>query len=166
MDKPDQKVQVAAATNSTSKSDTAQRTKQVASTTQSKQQTQVSRGDDSSTSLIIRNAMSLIGIRYSFGGSSRSGFDCSGYTQYVFRGSGVSLPRTSYAQFGVGSAVSKSQLHPGDLVFFTTYASGASHVGIYIGGGSFIHASNSGVRTTSLNDSYYASHYVGARRVN
>lgn len=166
MDKPNQKAQVAAATNSSSKSDTAQKTKQVASTAQSKQQTQVSRGNDSSTSLIIRNAMSLIGTPYSFGGTSRSGFDCSGYTQYVFRGSGVSLPRTSYAQFGVGTAVSKSQLQPGDLVFFTTYSSGASHVGIYIGGGSFIHASNSGVRTTSLYDSYYASRYLGARRVN
>jgi cell wall-associated NlpC family hydrolase len=109
--------------------------------------------------------MSLIGIPYAFGGTSRSGFDCSGYTQYVFKGSGVSLPRTSYAQFGIGSAVSRDQLQPGDLVFFSTYDKGASHVGIYVGGGSFVHASNSGVKTTSLSDSYYESRYVGARRV-
>ncbi|WP_425802120.1 C40 family peptidase [Desulfitobacterium sp. Sab5] len=164
VDKPNQKVQVVAATNSTKRSDSSQKTKQVASTAQTKQQ--ISRSNDSAASSVIRNAMSLVGTPYSFGGTSRSGFDCSGYTQYVFKGSGISLPRTSYAQFGVGTAVTKSQLQPGDLVFFTTYSSGASHVGIYIGGGNFIHASNSGVRTTSLGESYYASHFVGARRVN
>lgn len=139
------------------------KTKQVAST--AKQQTEVSRSSSTNSSKLVSNAMSLIGVPYVFGGTSRSGFDCSGYTQYVFQGSGVSLPRTSYAQYGVGSAVSRDELQPGDLVFFSTYDKGASHVGIYIGGGSFVHASNSGVRTTSLSDSYYASRYVGARRV-
>lgn len=147
------------------KSETVQKPVQVASiTTAPKQQLQVSRGSNTDASLLIRNAMSLQGTPYSFGGTSRSGFDCSGYTQYVFKGSGISLPRTSYAQFGIGSKVSREQLQPGDLVFFSTYSKGASHVGIYIGGGSFVHASNSGVRTTSLSDSYYASHYLGARR--
>ena len=126
-------------------------------------QQQVSRSDGSS---LVENALSLTGVPYLFGGTSRSGFDCSGYTQYVFQGSGISLPRTSVSQFNVGSSVSRAELQSGDLVFFTTYAAGASHVGIYIGGGNFVHASNSGVRTTSLSDSYYANRFVGARRVN
>ena len=126
-------------------------------------QQQVSRSDGSS---LVENALSLTGVPYLFGGTSRSGFDCSGYTQYVFQGSGISLPRTSTSQFNVGSSVGRAELQAGDLVFFTTYAAGASHVGIYIGGGNFVHASNSGVRTTSLSDSYYANRFVGARRVN
>jgi len=125
-------------------------------------QTQVSRSDNSS---LVNNALSLVGVPYLFGGTSRSGFDCSGYTQYVFKGSGISLPRTAAGQFSVGSSVNRDQLQSGDLVFFSTYDSGASHVGIYIGGGSFVHASNSGVRTSSLSESYYASRYLGARRV-
>lgn len=123
---------------------------------------QVSRSDGSS---LVKNALSLVGVPYVFGGTSRSGFDCSGFTLYVFKGSGISLPRTAAEQFRVGSSVSRAQLQSGDLVFFTTYAPGASHVGIYIGGGNFVHASNSGVRTTSLSESYYASRYLGARRV-
>ena len=127
-------------------------------------QTQVSRSDNSSSSL-VKNALSLVGVPYLYGGTSRRGFDCSGFTQYVFKGSGISLPRTTGGQFSVGSSVSRDQLQLGDLVFFSTYAPGPSHVGIYIGGGSFVHASNSGVRTTSLSESYYASRYLGARRV-
>lgn len=119
----------------------------------------------SSASDVVGRALSLQGVPYVFGGSSRNGFDCSGFTQYVFQGNGVSLPRTSYAQFGVGSSISKNQLQPGDLVFFTTYSKGASHVGIYVGGGRFVHASDSGVKTTSLSDSYYANRFLGARRV-
>lgn len=125
-------------------------------------QQQVSRSDGSA---LVKNALSLVGVPYVFGGTSRSGFDCSGYTQYVYKGSGISLPRTASEQFSVGSSVNRAQLQSGDLVFFSTYASGASHVGIYIGGGSFVHASNSGVRTTSLSDSYYVGRYLGARRV-
>lgn len=125
-------------------------------------QQQVSRSNNSS---LVNNARSLAGVPYAFGGTNRSGFDCSGYTQYVFKGSGISLPRTATEQFSVGSSVNRAQLQAGDLVFFTTYASGASHVGIYIGGGNFVHASNSGVRTSSLSESYYASKYLGARHV-
>ena len=124
---------------------------------------QVSR---SSSSDIADHALSLVGVPYVFGGTSRSGFDCSGYTQYVFKGSGTYLPRTASEQFNVGSSIKRDQLQSGDLVFFSTYAPGASHVGIYIGGGRFVHASNSGVRVTSLSDSYYASRYLGARRAN
>ncbi|MDR3584423.1 MAG: NlpC/P60 family protein [Desulfosporosinus sp.] len=118
----------------------------------------------SESSDLVDHALSLQGVRYVFGGTSRSGFDCSGYTQYVFRGSGISLPRTAAEQFRVGSSVSRSQLQSGDLVFFTTYASGASHVGIYIGGGSFVSASNSGVSISNLDSGYYANRYLGGRR--
>jgi len=122
---------------------------------------QISRSDGSA---LVNNALSLVGAPYVFGGTSRSGFDCSGYTQYVFKGSGISLPRTAAEQFSVGSSVNRAQLQSGDLVFFSTYASGATHVGIYIGGGSFVDASNSGVGISNLNSGYYASHYIGARR--
>lgn len=124
-----------------------------------------SRGSSNSSSLIDR-ALSLVGTSYVFGGTSKSGFDCSGFTKYVYASSGVSLPRTSFDQFSSGAAISKDNLQPGDLVFFTTYAKGASHVGIYIGGGRFVHAANpsSGVKTSSLGDSFYSSRYLGARR--
>jgi len=126
----------------------------------------VSRGSSSGSSSLVDRALSLQGTSYVFGGTSKNGFDCSGFTKYVYSGSGISLPRTSYAQFASGSAVSKNNLQSGDLVFFSTYAKGASHVGIYIGGGRFVHASNpgSGVKTSSLNDSFYSSRYLGARR--
>jgi len=127
----------------------------------------VSRGSSgSSSSSLVNRALSLQGTSYVFGGTSQKGFDCSGFTKYVYAGSGISLPRTSYAQFSSGTAVSKNDLQSGDLVFFTTYAKGASHVGIYIGGGRFVHASNpsSGVKTSSLSDSFYSSRYLGARR--
>ena len=117
------------------------------------------------SSELVENALSLQGVPYVYGGTTRSGFDCSGYAQYVFKGSGISLPRTSFDQFNVGSSVSRDQIQAGDLVFFTTYAPGPSHVGISIGGGRFVHASNSGVRITSFSESYYATRYYGARRV-
>lgn len=125
-------------------------------------QKQVSRSNSSD---LVDHALSLQGVPYRFGGTSRSGFDCSGFTQYVYGTSNTVLPRTASEQFKVGTSVSRAQLQVGDLVFFSTYAPGASHVGIYIGGGRFVHASNSGVRVTSLGDSYYAGRYLGARRV-
>ncbi|MDQ7093940.1 C40 family peptidase [Desulfosporosinus sp. PR] len=124
---------------------------------------QVSRSD---SSLLIDHALSLQGVPYQFGGTSRSGFDCSGFTQYVYKASSKFLPRTAAEQFSVGSSVGRGQLQPGDLVFFSTYSQGASHVGIYIGGGRFVHASNTGVCITNLSDSYYSARYLGARRVN
>jgi len=104
-----------------------------------------------------------VGVHYSWGGTSpRTGFDCSGLAMYVFAQVGVSLPHSSYAQYGMGSAVSRDQLQPGDLVFFD----GLGHVGIYVGGGSFIHAPHTGdvVKISSMTG-WYASMYVGARRV-
>ncbi len=126
-----------------------------------------SRGSSGTSSLVSR-ALNMKGTSYVFGGTSQQGFDCSGFAKYVYASSGISLPRTSFAQFASGGAVSKNDLKQGDLVFFTTYAPGASHVGIYMGGGSFVHASNprSGVITSSLNDGFYSSRYLGARRYN
>jgi cell wall-associated NlpC family hydrolase len=151
-------------TANTVQKDSVQKTQKAPVQTASVPNPKVSRGS-SDKSTLISNALSLQGIPYVFGGTSRKGFDCSGFTQYVFAGSKISLPRTAAEQYNIGTPVNRQQLLPGDLVFFSTYKSGASHVGIYIGGGNFIHASSSGVRITSLNDSYYKTRYLGARRV-
>ena len=116
---------------------------------------------------IIATAKKYIGVPYVWGGESPSGFDCSGFVQYVFKVHGISLNRTTETQYKHGSYVSKSNLKPGDLVFFqNTYRAGISHVGINIGNGQFIHASSSkGVTISNLSSSYYTSHYYGARRI-
>ncbi len=116
---------------------------------------------------VINIGKKYMGIKYRYGGTTPAGFDCSGYTQYVFREAGVSIPRTTGSQFGTGKAVAKSNLKTGDLVFFNTSGRGVSHVGIFIQGGKFIHASTSqGVTITALNDPYYwGKRYIGARRV-
>lgn len=121
----------------------------------------------SSDSDLVKYALSCRGARYTRGGVSRSGFDCSGFTRYVYAKFGIALPHSSAAQARLGKSVSKSQLQPGDLVFFETYRKGISHVGIYIGDNKFVHAATygRGVRTDSLSDSYYGPRYRGARRV-
>ncbi|MBQ7454602.1 MAG: C40 family peptidase [Selenomonadaceae bacterium] len=117
-------------------------------------------------SRIINSSMNYLGVPYVFGGTSPYGFDCSGYVQYIFAHAGISLPRTADVQYEVGTPVSTTDLLPGDLVFFETYTYGASHVGIYVGDGNFIHASSSrGVTISSLSQAYYSSHYLGARRI-
>ena len=113
---------------------------------------------------LTRNAMRFIGTPYVFGGTSPSGFDCSGYTQHVFAMLGISLPRTADAQYYAGHPT-VGGIAPGDLVFFQTYLPGPSHVGIYIGSGRFISSSGHGVRISSLSESYWASRYIGAKRV-
>jgi peptidoglycan DL-endopeptidase CwlO len=107
-------------------------------------------------------AAQYLGTPYVWGGASPSGFDCSGFVMYVYAQVGVSLPHSSYAQYGYGSPVSMSQLQPGDLVFFD----GLGHVGIYVGGGTFIHAPHTGdvVKYSSLSG-WYASTFVGGRRL-
>ena len=118
-----------------------------------------SRGEASSTkaSSIIATAKKYMGVKYVWGGESPSGFDCSGFMQYVFGKNGVSLPRTAEQQYQKGTWISKANLRAGDMVFFSTYKAGASHVGIYLGSGDFIHASTSkGVTISDLSSTYYA----------
>lgn len=117
---------------------------------------------------LVNKARSYIGTPYLYGGTTTSGFDCSGYTQHVFKEIGVSIPRTTGQQHAMGTSVAKGDLEIGDLVFFNTSGSGVSHDGIYIGSGKFIHASSSkGVMISELNDpAYWGSRYIGARRVN
>ena len=111
---------------------------------------------------VVGIAMQYLGTPYVWGGSSPSGFDCSGFTMYVFSRVGVSIPRTVSTQYGAGVAVSRSELQPGDLVFFN----GLGHVGIYVGGNQFIHSPHTGdVVKISAMTGYYDSGYVGARRI-
>lgn len=117
---------------------------------------------------VVSLAQNYIGAKYVYGASGPSSFDCSGFTMYIYSQFGYSLPHTASGQMSYGSSVSKSELQAGDLVFFrynTTKA--ASHVGIYIGDGNFIHAStnNYQVKIDNLNSGHYANVYVGARRL-
>ncbi len=113
---------------------------------------------------LTRSAMRFIGTPYVFGGTSPSGFDCSGYVQHVFAMLGIALPRTADAQFYAGHPT-VGGIHAGDLVFFQTYEPGPSHVGIYIGSGKFIHSSSHGVMVSRIADNYWAARYLGAKRV-
>ena len=120
----------------------------------------------SNGSSIVATAKQYLGYKYVYGGSSPStGFDCSGFTSYVFKQHGISLSRTAAGQYGNGVAVSRANLQPGDLVMFGK--SGINHVAIYIGGGQIIHAStpSTGVRIDSLTTGYYNNNYAGARRI-
>lgn len=113
-------------------------------------------------------ALSLRGAPYRNGGGDPAGFDCSGFTQYVYARYGVSLPRDVREQYHVGKKVKSADLAPGDLIFFHTTQRGASHVAIAIGGDEFVHApSSSGVvRVEHLSVNYWSERYLGARRVN
>jgi cell wall-associated NlpC family hydrolase len=115
--------------------------------------------------LLTRSALRFLGTPYVFGGNTPSGFDCSSYVQHVFAMVGISLPRTADAQYDVGHPTVGGP-QPGDLVFFQTYTAGVSHVGIYLGNGQFVHASSShGVMVSNLSESYWASRYLGAKRL-
>ena len=116
-------------------------------------------------STVLATAQQYIGCKYVYGGSSPSGFDCSGFTSYVYKAHGVSLSRTAAGQYSNGVAVNRSDLKPGDLVMFGK--SGINHVAIYAGGGKIVHAANPsrGVTTDTINSGYYNKNYVGARRV-
>ncbi len=112
---------------------------------------------------VVGVAMQYLGTPYVWAGASPAGFDCSGFTMFVFAQVGVSLPHFSGAQYAMGVPVAYSQLAPGDLVFFD----GLGHVGIYIGGGQFVHSPHTGdvVKISSLTEAYYSGSYVGARRI-
>ena len=116
---------------------------------------------------VTGTALGLRGTPYKNGGSDPSGFDCSGFVQYVYGQHGVQIPRRVSDLYHAGKDVQPAQLEPGDLVFFTTVAPGASHVGIVIGGDEFIHAPSStgAVRIERMSASYWSTRFVGARRV-
>jgi peptidoglycan DL-endopeptidase CwlO len=112
---------------------------------------------------VVGVAMSQLGTPYVWAGAAPGGFDCSGLVSWAYSQVGVSLPHSTYSQYNMGVAVSKDQLQPGDLVFFD----GLGHVGIYIGGGQFVHAPHTGdvVKISGMGEGWYSSTYVGARRI-
>lgn len=142
---------------------------------QSQANTSVSRGSTSHqasapasslSAAVISTAKRYLGVPYVWGGTTPGGFDCSGFTQYVFAQHGISLPRISRDQFNTGTPVSFSNLQPGDLIFFSLDQDKViDHVGIYIGSGQFINASSSKGVTVYPLGSYWSSHLIGAKRV-
>ena len=120
-----------------------------------------------SGSQVAALAHTKVGNPYVYGGAGPYGFDCSGFTQWLYAQVGVSIPRTATAQYYAGTSVSSSDLQPGDLLFYNTFG-GISHVGVYIGDGMMIHAgtSDTGVVYANINGSYWTSRYLGARRYN
>jgi cell wall-associated NlpC family hydrolase len=119
------------------------------------------------TYALTGTALALRGTPYRNGGTDPGGFDCSGFTQYVFSQHGIALPREVKDQYAAGQAVKPEEVAPGDLLFFTTVAPGASHVGISLGGGEFVHAPSSTgvVRVEHVNTQYWSQRFVGARRI-
>lgn len=120
----------------------------------------------SKASAVIATGKQYIGVKYVYGGTTPAGFDCSGFTQYVFAKNGINLPRVSRDQFKVGTSVSFNNLRSGDLVFFSLAKNGVvDHVGIYVGNGQFINASSSKGVTIYTLGNYWKSAYLGAKRV-
>ena len=116
---------------------------------------------------LAATALALQGTPYVWGGTTPRGFDCSGFTRYVYAQHGISLPRTARHQYRIGDAVAERNIRPGDLVFFSTSAPGPSHVGLAIGDGRFVHAptERAAVRVESLSARYWQRRYLGARRI-
>ena len=123
--------------------------------------------DKSIRGRLLRVAQRMLAVPYRFGGTTLWGIDCSGFVQKTFAFLNLDLPRTAREQYKEGVTVAKSDLSPGDLVFFRTYAKYASHVGIYLGDNRFVHASSRDRKVTidSLDEPYYTKHYLGAKRL-
>ena len=123
--------------------------------------------EPSLASSLVSTALSFRGVPYRNGGADPAGFDCSGFVRYVFAQFGQQLPREVQAQFRVGRVIDRDEVQPGDLVFFQTVSPGASHVGIVVGNGEFVHAPSSRgvVRTERYTIDYWAKRWVGARRL-
>jgi cell wall-associated NlpC family hydrolase len=119
-------------------------------------------------SAVLETALALRGVRYQFGGEDPAmGFDCSGFVRYVFEQHAVRLPRTVTEQFLVGRDIEIGLISPGDLIFFSTVTPGASHVGIALDGGTFVHAPGSGgvIRIDRIDTPYWRTRLVGVRRL-
>ena len=112
-------------------------------------------------------AQKFLGVPYTWGGAAASGFDCSGFIYFVYSNYGVTLPRMADEQYNFGRRVAVADIQPGDLVFYSTYAPGPSHVGIYVGNGQFIHASSGAgeVTLTAMSKPYYQARFLGACRI-
>lgn len=136
------------------------------SSSETKSSSTNSSSNSSKGQAIVQTAKKYLGVPYVWGGTSPKGFDCSGFVQYVCRQNGISLPRVAASQRNAGTSVSRANLQPGDLVFFSS-GGRVSHVGIYIGNGNMIHAPQTGdvVKISSINSSYRVSNYAGAVRV-
>jgi hypothetical protein len=113
---------------------------------------------------IVEYAKTFQGIPYKYGGTTPSGFDCSGFVGYVYKKYDIQLPRTAAGQFYQGKVISSAEMAPGDLVYFATTSSGPSHAGMYIGDRKFIHSASRGVEITSLDSNYFKPRFLGARR--
>jgi cell wall-associated NlpC family hydrolase len=124
-------------------------------------------GTTAAPSELVGTALALRGTPYRNGGADLEGFDCSGFVHYVFAQHGLGMPRTVAEQYEVGRKIDSRDLQPGDLVFFRTAGDDASHVGIALGDGAFVHApsSNGVVRVEMISAKYWMSRFVGARRV-
>src|SRR5690242_17773943 len=114
---------------------------------------------------VVQRAEAQIGDPYAYGASGPGAFDCSGLTAYAFAAADVSLPHSSFAQASMGSKIARGDIRRGDLVFFSTAGSGASHVGIAVSRTTVVSATNSGVMKHALDDAYWGGHYVTARRI-
>lgn len=118
-----------------------------------------------SSKSVVTVAKKYIGTPYKYGGMSPKGFDCSGFVGYSYKKTGKPLPRTAGDMYKKGKKVTKKNLKKGDLIFFSTYKKGASHVGIYVGDNKFIHSSSKGVKIDQLSNTYWKSKYYGAKRL-
>lgn len=150
-------------TTNTTNTQATENTKKAANTADTSTTSSNTSASSTTGSSVVSYAKQFLGCKYVYGGTTTSGFDCSGFTQFVYKHFGVTLNRTAAAQYSNGTSV--TNLQAGDLVMFGK--SGINHVGIYIGGNTFIHAANPsrGVTTDTLASGYYKTNYVGARRI-